>query len=189
VPMAVMLFAALWLSVPAPARAYDTVVSTRAPHVLVAEDLGPSTIDVSSYPEEYQKTYREIFVPVFGFLGGTARAVNSPIIEMAPELQAVERRQHPELWDVGVADISTDGWKRRATEILHRPACCGACPVLTIEKARALWRFLVYDSLQRKTGANASAWAAQRRELLRRFKERAANEAEVSTLAVRERQQ
>lgn len=137
------------------------------------EDLGPSVIDVSSYPDEYQKTYREIFIKVFSFLGGTARAVNSPIIELDSHLEAQERRDHPELFtDPKLAEISPDGWKKRVEEIYRRPACCGACPVLSRKKARALWRFMVYDSIRRKTGPQAKAWLTQRSELLKEFDKR-----------------
>lgn len=55
--------------------------------VLFPEDLGPAEIDVSSYPGEHQRTYREIFIPVFSFLGDAARAVNSPLIEMDPAFE------------------------------------------------------------------------------------------------------
>lgn len=109
------------------------------------EDLGPAAIDVSSYPDEHRKTYAEIFLPVFGFLpGGPARVLNSPLV--APDL-----------------------WRREVMRVRNRPPCCGACPLLSREEARALWRFLAYDSLRRKTGANAAAWAEHRRRLIERF--------------------
>lgn len=136
----------------------------------VVEDLGPSVIDVSSYPEEHRKTYQDIFVPVFGLLGGTARAVNSPIIELDGHREEQERRDNPELFaNPDIAVVSRDGWKKRVEEIYHRPACCGACPTLTREKAKALWRFLVYDSIRRKTGRQARGWSLFRGDLTRRF--------------------
>jgi hypothetical protein len=109
------------------------------------EDIGPAVIDVSSYPAEYQKTYKEIFLPVYGFLrGGPARALNSPL-------------------------IAPDDWRREVMRVKNRPPCCGACPILSMEQARALWRFLVYDSARRKTGINAASWAEHRRGLIERF--------------------
>lgn len=109
------------------------------------EDLGPAVIDVSSYPPEQQRAYRELFLPVYSFLeGGPARAINSPLIEL-------------------------DAWRKEVLRIKLRPPCCGACPILSREDANRLWTFLVYDSGRRKTGPAAAAWAAHRRELIRRF--------------------
>jgi hypothetical protein len=135
------------------------------------EDLGPAVIDVSSYPAEYQVTYRQIFLPVFGFLrGGPARVLNSPLIETDPEGASTLRREHPELFsDPRIAQVAPDAWRREVMRVKNRPPCCGACPILSKEDARALWRFLAYDSLRRKTGANAMAWVEQRRRLIQRF--------------------
>lgn len=135
----------------------------------VAEDAGPAAIDVSSYPPQYQKTYHEVFVPLFTIIGGTARAVNSPIIELDPRLEERERAANPGLFaDPAAARVSRDGWKREVNNIRTRPPCCGACPVLSLAQARELWRFLVYDSIVRKTGPNAGPWLAHRRTLLNR---------------------
>lgn len=109
------------------------------------EDLGPAAIDVSSYPAEYQKTYKDVFLPLYGFLrGGPARALNSPL-------------------------ITSDEWRREVMRVKNRPPCCGACPILSLADARALWRFLAYDSQVRKTGPNAASWAEHYRRLTERF--------------------
>lgn len=109
------------------------------------EDLGPAVIDVSSYPAEQQETYNKIFLPVYGFLrGGPARALNSPL-------------------------ITSDEWRREVARVKNRPPCCGACPIISREDAIKLWKFFVYDSERRKTGANAAAWAEHRRELQERY--------------------
>lgn len=135
------------------------------------EDFGSGVIDVAGYPQEFQKTYREIFLPVFDFLGQTARIVNSPIIELDPRLEAAERQANPELFaDEEAAKISRDGWKREVERLRNRPPCCGACPVLSRPDAKALWRFLVYDSITRKTGPSAQAWLRYRRDLIGRYR-------------------
>jgi hypothetical protein len=138
-----------------------------------AEDLGAATIDVSAYPEEYQKTYKDVFLLVYPFIrGGPARALNSPLIELDPQGEQVLRREHPELFAVpGLAQVSADAWKKEVSDAYNRPPCCGACPVLSREDAKALRRFLVYDSIVRKTGKNAEAWIRERKRLLDRFKD------------------
>lgn len=109
------------------------------------EDLGPAAIDVSGYPPEHRRVYRDVFLPVYALLeGGPARAINSPLIE-------------------------ADDWRREVLRVKTRPPCCGACPVLSRADAQGLWSFFVYDSLRRKTGPAAAAWAAERRDLIRRF--------------------
>ena len=134
------------------------------------DDLGPAEIDVSGYPDSYQKTYREIFLPAFRVWGTTARVINSPIIEMDPQAERDERNAHPELFsDSRVAQPTADGWKRFVADIRRKPPCCGACPTLTKTQAKELWEFLVFDSLRRKTGSRADEWIRHREDLLRRF--------------------
>lgn len=137
----------------------------------VPEDLGARIIDVSDYPAEHQKTYHDIFLRVYGFIkGGPTRAINSPLIEIDPKGEEVLRRDHPELFaDPRLAQIAPDAWRREVMRVKNRPPCCGACPVLSMDEARALWRFFAYDSLRRKTGVRAEAWAGYRRELIERF--------------------
>ena len=135
------------------------------------EDLGPAAIDVSGYPPEQQSVYQKIFLPVYSVLrGGPARALNSPLIEIDAAGEEAERRAHPGVAaDPQLALYTRDGWRHEVLTVKNRPPCCGACPLLTRADAEALRSFLVYDSLRRKTGAAAEAWAAQRRELIRRF--------------------
>jgi hypothetical protein len=89
------------------------------------------------------------------------------LLELDPAGEAGLRREHPELFkEPGLVEIAPDAWKKEVTRIKNRPPCCGACPQLTMAQARALWRFLAYDSLRRKTGPNAAAWAESRKQLL-----------------------
>lgn len=138
----------------------------------VPADLGSAVIDVSGYPAEYQETYHKIFLTAYGYVrGGAARAANSPLIELDPQGEAVLRRDHPELFaDPRLAEVGAGVWRREVMRVKNRPPCCGACPILSMAEARELWRFLVYDSVRRKTGPNAAAWAAHRRDLIERFK-------------------
>lgn len=139
----------------------------------VPEDLGPAAIDVSTYPQEQQRVYHDIFLPVYAFIrGGAARAVNSPLIEIDAAGEEAERRAHPAIaGDPLLADYTRGGWRSEVLRLKNRPRCCGACPILTRADAEALRHFFVYDSLRRKTGASAEAWAVRRREMIRRFDE------------------
>lgn len=139
----------------------------------VVEDLGPAEIDVSTYPPEQQRVYRDIFLPVYGFIrGGPARVISSPLVEIDAAGEDAERRAHPAIAsDPRLVAYTRGGWRAEVLHLKNRPRCCGACPVLTRADAEALRRFLVYDSLRRKTGAAAEPWADRRRELIRRFEE------------------
>lgn len=136
-------------------------------------DMGPAVIDVSDYPAEQQRVYRDIFLPVYAVLkGGPARAINSPLVEIDPAGEEAERRAHPAVYSrPGIVEPTRDGWRSEVVRIKTRPPCCGACPLLSKEDAQALWRFLVYDSLRRKTGPATERWAGERGQLLERFDE------------------
>lgn len=135
------------------------------------EDIGPAVLDVSSYPQEQQRTYEEVLLPVYKNLrGGPARVLNSPVVEIDPAGEEAERKAHPTLYAESILLApSRDGWRMEVIRIKTKPPCCGACPILSKEDAQRLWRFLVYDSLRRKTGPAAESWAAHRKELVRRF--------------------
>lgn len=140
------------------------------PLIRCPEDLGPTTIDVSSYPPEQQQAYRELFVPIMKAVKLTAHYVNSPLIELDPAAAAREKAAHPELFsDPQVAQVSTFAWRDEMKRLRNRPRCCGFCPALTLDQARRLRNFLKYDSIARKTGSRADAWIAHRKELVARF--------------------
>ncbi|OGS04314.1 MAG: hypothetical protein A3G41_06740 [Elusimicrobia bacterium RIFCSPLOWO2_12_FULL_59_9] len=148
-------------------------LSSTTTSVLYPADLGPVEIDVSGYPPEHQNTYREVFLKVFGFLRTTSRVINSPVVEFDPRLEEAERRLRPEAFsDPRILLATRDGWKKKVEEIRRRPPCCGACPVLSLQEAKALWKFLVYDSLARKTGPRSEAWSRHRMRLIELFRGR-----------------
>lgn len=150
---ALLLLIASWCAAagaaPAPVSAPQRPKNLPPPeHVFeLPEDLGPSTIDVSDYPPEMQATYKDIFLPVYSLMrGGPKRPINSAL-------------------------LTSDDWKKEVMRLKTRPPCCGACPNLSMDQAKALWRFLAYDSLRRKTGSQAEAWARHRRNLLAKYQE------------------
>lgn len=173
------LLALALLAGPAAAATIDDVplrgLSTTH-YIEVPEDLGPAAIDVSGYPAEYQATYRDIFLRVYSLRrGGPAREINSPLLELDPRGEAALRREQPELFAApGLIAVGRHAWRDEVMKIKSTP-CCSACPRLSMDEAKALWRFLAYDSIRRKTGANAQAWAAHRRTLLEEFAKRRPN--------------
>ncbi len=138
-----------------------------------ANDIGPSEIDVSDYPARMQAIYREKFLPLCSVCHGAARAVNAEFLEMDESSLSGLRRDHPGLLsDPQVLRADKDVWKRYIKRMKMRPPCCGACPVMTQEDSKDVWEFLVYDSIQRKTGPRAGEWQKRRRELLEEFARR-----------------
>ncbi len=111
-----------------------------------ANDLGPDTIDVSSYPEEIQKKYA-LFLAKCSVCHSPARAINSELTD-------------------------SKEWARYIKIMQLRPPCCNFCPVLSHAEAKAIWEFLVYDSRIRKTGPHAAEWAQHRAQLLQDYKTR-----------------
>lgn len=145
----------------------------RAPRVDVPADLGPATIDVSSYPAEMQNIYRTNFLKNCAVCHSPARAVNSEFLELPAAEIATLRAESPALFDdPRVLLTGPDLWKRYIKRMKMRPPCCGVCPVMTEAEARDIWRFLVFDGRARKTGARANLWVRERRDLLQKFQKR-----------------
>jgi hypothetical protein len=109
-----------------------------------ANDLGPDTIDVSHYPADMKAAYG-IFQAKCGVCHSEARAVNSEL-------------------------VTSEEWNHYIKRMWLRPPCCNLCPVISKSDAKAIWKFLTYDSQVRKTGASAAAWQKQRQVLLAQFK-------------------
>ncbi len=145
----------------------------RAPRVDVPADLGPATIDVSSYPAEMQNIYRTNFLKNCAVCHSPARAVNSEFLELPAAEASALRATSPALFDdPRVLLTGPDLWKRYIKRMKMRPPCCGVCPVMSDIEARDIWRFLVFDGRTRKTGPRAEDWARHRRALLEEFRKR-----------------
>ncbi len=111
-----------------------------------ANDLGPETIDVSSYPPEMQESYKLLQAKCVR-CHGAARAINSELTD-------------------------AKDWARYIKRMQMRPPCCNVCPVISLSDAKAIWRFLSYDSQVRKTGPNALSWEKHRLSLLQAYREK-----------------
>lgn len=105
-----------------------------------ANDLGPEQIDVSSYPLELQRTYRQLILGKCSRCHGAARTLNSEFAQ-------------PEVWKLYIRRMAA------------KPGSGIDSP-----EAQKIWEFLVYDSRQRKLGAQAKTWEAHRQKLLAEFK-------------------
>lgn len=136
-------------------------------------DLGPATIDVSSYPAEMQNIYRTNFLKNCAVCHSPARAIHSEFLELPTAEAAALRAASPTLFDdPRVLLPGSDLWKRYIKRMKMRPPCCGVCPVMSETEARDIWRFLVFDGRIRKTGPRAGDWVRNRRALLEDFRKR-----------------
>ncbi|MHB2025008.1 MAG: hypothetical protein ACYCPQ_00010 [Elusimicrobiota bacterium] len=131
---------------------------------LFPNDSGPASINVSSYPEQYQKTYH-VFLSKCSVCHTIARPINSEFLEMSLADQAKAKKNQPELFtDPKILKINPNIWSRYVHRMMAKPGC----PVGA--DGKRIWQFLVYDSIARKTGKNFAAWSKSRGKLLSDFK-------------------
>lgn len=132
---------------------------------LYPNDMGPDSIDVSSYPPELKKSYK-----TFKFKCASchtiARPINSQFLELSPQEQATWKKKDPDLFkDKKIVQVEDKMWNRYVKRMMSKPGC----PVKG-DDGKNIWEFLVYDSKVRKTGANAKAWREHRHKLLDDYK-------------------
>jgi hypothetical protein len=143
-----------------------------------ANDFGPTTVDVSSYPPDIQAAYKDILQVKCQRCHTAARPLNSQYVEpFGPKSEhdakiAKWKKEMPEIfkdrwvWQIeGAAGAKGGVWEQYVRKMSAKPGCD-----IDRDQQREVWRFLTYDSEHRKTGANAAAWAAHRRKLLADFK-------------------
>lgn len=141
--------------------------------IRVPADLGATSVDVSGYPAEHQRTYREQFVTKCNLCHSTARSLAAPLLEIDEAERAALEAGHPgALADPEVLRAGSDVWKKYLHRMWKRPPCCDACPVFTKSEITAIWKFLVYDSKRRKTGPALAGWIAYRRGLIAEYQRR-----------------
>ncbi|MBI3548775.1 MAG: hypothetical protein HY078_07045 [Elusimicrobia bacterium] len=132
--------------------------------VAYPNDLGPATIDVSSYPKPMQERYK-LFAARCSACHSIARPINSQFLELTEEEIEAAKAKDPEAFDdIMIVRAEPNIWTRYIKRMMSKPAC----PVKG-EEGKKIWEFLVYDSKVRKTGANAKAWRTHRERLVRRF--------------------
>ncbi len=143
-----------------------------------ANDFGPKDIDVSSYPPEMQKAYKEILLVKCQRCHEASRPLNSQYVEPsgAKEGHAAKitgwKTSQPEIfkyklvWQIEGKTAAGPGiWERYVKKMMAKPGCN-----ISPDEGKRVWQFLTYDSEKRKTGANAAKWAEHRRKLLTDFK-------------------
>lgn len=139
-----------------------------------ANDLGPGTIDVSSYPPEHQKAYKDVLLVKCAKCHTPSRPLNSQFFEPTgtkeeklAKLEALKKSDPDMFKDKNVWQPEADIWQRYVKRMMAKPGC-----EISPAEGKAVWAFLVYDSNQRKVGKNKAAWKAHREKLLNEFKEK-----------------
>jgi hypothetical protein len=170
-----------FLAIPAISRADDTSYEAEKATALknpYANDFGPKTVDVSSYPPEMQDAYKNILLVKCQRCHEASRPLNSQYVEPSgpkDQHQAIIAKwkvEQPEIfkdklvWQIEGKSAAGPGiWERYVKKMMSKSGC-NISPV----EGKKVWQFLCYDSERRKTGANAAKWAEHRRQLLADFK-------------------
>ena len=171
---AVVLFTALsgrWARTVSADAAYEAE-KAKALANPYANDLGPGSVDISSYPAELQATYNELFLVKCQRCHTSSRPLNSQFVEPDGPKEGKDAKlaewkaSHPEMFqDKLVWQPEAHTWERYVKRMMSKPGCN-----IQPAEGKRIWQFLVYDSVKRKTGANAASWAEHRRKLLADFK-------------------
>lgn len=141
-----------------------------------SNDFGPEEIDaiVKGYPKDYQKGY-ELMKLRCSQCHAPSRPINSRFVE-TPGKDDAERaanlaklkKEKPELFKpeaMGVWQIEDGVWKRYVKRMAAKPGC-----EIKPDEAKEIWKFLVFDSNQRKMGGNAGKWEEHRKKLIDKLK-------------------
>lgn len=173
------------------ARAAEMSEKEKAMASPYPNDLGPDTLPESvlkTYPPEIQKGYHIMIGEVqrggkWVYNNGktgcvtchtAARPLNSRFLEPAGGVDdaaqeanlAKMKKAQPELFkDLEVWQPEAKIFNRYVKRMMNKPGS-------NIPKGdgKAIWEFLEYDGVHRKTGANAEAWEAHRKKLVAEFK-------------------
>lgn len=136
-------------------------------------DLGPSNIDgiIKKYPASHQEGYK-LLMAKCSKCHAASRPLHSRFVE-APGKNDQERqaalvkwkKEHPEMFqEKAVWQPEAGIWNRYVKRMMAKPGCDVG------KDGKKIWEFLVYDSLERKTGANSKNWLEHRKKLVEEFK-------------------
>ena len=163
----------------APLRAAELSEKEKALANPYPNDFGPETLPddvIKSYPANVQAGYKKLTDKKAGCAQchSSARPLNSRFVEPEGGIDDAKqdawivkaKKDAPALFaDGSVWQVETKVWSRYVKRMMNKPGC-------NLQKAdgKAIYEFLSYDSVKRKTGANADKWAAHRKGLVDQLK-------------------
>ncbi|MBK8576515.1 MAG: hypothetical protein IPN90_12860 [Elusimicrobia bacterium] len=140
-----------------------------------ANDFGPDKIsdkDLASYPVELQDAYKNVLLIKCAKCHSSARPLNSQFFEVAGKgaekqanLDKMKSTDSDMFFSKNVWQVETDIWQRYVKRMMSKPGCD-----ISDAEGKAVYKFLSFDSQQRKAGKNKAAWKAHREKLLADFK-------------------
>ena len=140
-----------------------------------ANDFGPEKLtdaQLAAYPAEHVKAYKEVLLVKCAKCHSAARPLNSQFFEVpgkkeekAANLVRLQGANKDMFKNPAVWQVENDIWQRYVKRMMAKPGC-----EISEPEGKAVYRFLVYDSEQRKSGKNAAVWKAHREKLLVDFK-------------------
>jgi hypothetical protein len=173
----IFVFAAALLAAPLAAPRARAVMSQKALALAspYPNDLGPASLPESvlkTYPPNVREGYKymlhdcaECHTP--------SRPLNSRFVEPdggisdAKQQASLDqmKKDQPELFkNPAVWEVSVKVWNRYVKRMMMKPGA-----KIPVQQAKAIWEFLEYDGVHRKTGKNAAAWKAHREKLVKEF--------------------
>ncbi|MDD5304220.1 MAG: hypothetical protein PHS14_14060 [Elusimicrobia bacterium] len=178
--LTLIIIAALLGSVFVPAaRAAEMTEKEKAMANPYPNDFGPDTLPedvLKAYPANVQAGYKKLLSNKSGCAQchSAARPLNSRFVEPEGGMDdakqdawiAKMKKDQPELFKDGAAwQVETKVWSRYVKRMMNKPGC-------NLQKAdgKSIYEFLSYDSVKRKTGANAAKWAEHRKGLVEQLK-------------------
>ncbi|MDE2489579.1 MAG: hypothetical protein KGM24_01940 [Elusimicrobia bacterium] len=172
------LFAAAAVLMAAPLLAPNARAMSEKEKALASpypNDLGPDSLPESvlkTYPAEAQEGYKFLRKRC-AECHTAARPLNSRFVEPSGGISdakqeaalAVMKKDQPELFkNPQVWEVSTKIWNRYVKRMMNKPGAN-----IPPKEAKAIWEFLEYDGVARKTGKNAASWKEHREKLVKEF--------------------
>ncbi len=141
-----------------------------------ANDFGPDKLSdevLKSYPANIQAGYKAL-IKGCAQCHTASRPLNSRFVE--PEGGKDEKKQEATLaeWKKSNPEMFKDSsiwqpearvWSRYVKRMMAKPGC-----EIDAAAGKAIYEFLVYDGVKRKSGKNAAAWAEHRKKLVAELK-------------------
>ena len=128
-------------------------------------DFGPDKIDVSKYPAELQAGYK-LTLEKCSKCHTASRVLNSQFVEIKEDEIAKLKTSQAEIFkDKLLWQVESGIWQRYVKRMMAKPGCN-----ISSEEGKKIWKFVVEDSKQRKTGSASKNCRYHRTKLLADFK-------------------